>query len=341
MTPLETQLSGASPSGPASPSGGADVADRRPVAGILVGHQELVRVAALAILIAIGTILRPSFISEHSVMSVLLPAAPLACLATAEAFVMIRGKLVDLSVGATASACALVAVSLSSHGVLLAIVVPLLLGAVIGAINGVGVGVFRGNPIIITLGMGSVVGAVALGRSGGNSETLHSGLLESFGGGSVAGVPDPVIAVALILVATSVLFTTGRWGRLLRLGGDSEEAFASSGRQPVTGTILAFVLAGVFSALGGVVLASYVGTLDFSVASNETLPAVAGAVIGGVSLFGGEGSPWQAGFGAVLLGFLTSVLLVAGLSPYQEEIVEGVLVVAIVYVTERLLVIRR
>ncbi|WP_249019157.1 ABC transporter permease [Conexibacter sp. S30A1] len=270
-------------------------------------------------------------------MSVLLPAAPLAALATAEAFVMIRGKFVDLSVGVTASAAAVLAVSVSPHGTIPAVLAALAVGATIGLANGIGVGVFRGNPIIVTLGMSSVVGAITLAASGGSSSTLSPGMLNNFGTASLAGIPEVVLAVALILIVTAWWFAVSRWGRMMRLAGDSELGFRVSGGRPVAGTIVAFVLAGLFSAVAGILLASYVQTLDFTIAANDTLPAIAGAVIGGVSLFGGEGSPWRAGFGAVLFGFLTSVLLLAGLSPYQEEIVEGVLVVTIVYLTEKLL----
>lgn len=310
---------------------------RNPAGAFALRHRESARVLALVLLIAVGAAIRPGYLTEHSMVSVLLPAAPLAALATAEAFVMIRGKFVDLSVGVTASAAAVLAVSVSPHGTIPAVLAALAVGATIGLANGIGVGVFRGNPIIVTLGMSSVVGAITLAASGGSSSTLSPGMLNNFGTASLAGIPEVVLAVALILIVTAWWFAVSRWGRMMRLAGDSELGFRVSGGRPVAGTIVAFVLAGLFSAVAGILLASYVQTLDFTIAANDTLPAIAGAVIGGVSLFGGEGSPWRAGFGAVLFGFLTSVLLLAGLSPYQEEIVEGVLVVTIVYLTEKLL----
>lgn len=317
---------------------GFDSAARpRRLANFAVRHRESLRVVALVVLIAIGTVIRPGYLTEHSLMSVLLPAAPMAALATAEAFVMIRGKLVDLSVGVTASAAAVLVVALSQDGTILAVAIALAAGMAVGLVNGIGVGLLRGNPIIVTLGMSSLVGAITLGATGGASHTLSPGLLNNFGNGSLLGVPDAVILIAAVLGGASWWFAVSRWGRLLRLGGDNEAGLEVSGRQPMIGTVGAFVLSGLFSALAGIVLASYVQTLDFTVAANDALPAISGAVIGGVSLFGGEGQPWRAGFGAVLFGFLTSVLLLAGLSPYQEEIVEGVIVVAVVYVTERLL----
>lgn len=294
------------------------------------------RILILGALVLVGAAVRPAFASLHSIDSILLSVAPLAAMATGEAFVMIRGKLVDMSAGVVASICAVTTVVLSPHGTAVAVAAGLGLGVLIGAVSGTAVGVFRGNPIIVTLGMSSIVGAIDLGFTGGKTETLSSGLLARMGSATLGSIPMPVVVCVVVIAVTSVWFARSRVARVLKLSGDSESAIVHSAQGTVWSTVLAFALMGLFSAFGGVLLASYVGNLDFSVAASSTLPAIAGAVIGGVSLFGGEGTVWQAAIGSVILGFLTSVLLVLGFSPYQEEIVEGLLVVLVVFGSDRL-----
>jgi ribose/xylose/arabinose/galactoside ABC-type transport system permease subunit len=269
-------------------------------------------------------------------MSVLLAVAPVAALSTAEAFVMIRGKFCDLSVGATASAAAVVAVWLSPHGALISLLGALCVGLAVGLVNGFAVGVLNGNAIIVTLGMASVVSALDLGISGGRNLSVSNGSLSKIGSSLVAGVPLPVIITVVVVVVASIWFSRARWGRQLVLAGDNERAALIAGVSVRRSTVFVFVLCGCFSAFGGYILATYVGNLNFTVEASAALPAIAGTVLGGISLFGGAGQPWHALLGAVLLGYFNTVLLVLGLSPYQEEIVEGLLVIAVVYLTERI-----
>lgn len=294
------------------------------------------RFVALAVLLAAGAVVRPSFLAEHSLMSVLLAVAPVAALSTGEAFVMIRGKFCDLSVGATASAAAVVAIWLSPHGAVVALLGALAVGLAVGLVNGFAVAVLNGNAIIVTLGMASVVSAIDLGVSGGRNLSVSNGQLSNIGSSSVAGVPLPVIITAVVVVTASIWFSRAQWGRHLALAGDNERAALIAGVSVRRSTMFAFVLCACFSAFGGYILATYVGNLNFAVEASAALPAIAGTVLGGISLFGGAGLPWYALLGAVLLGYFDNVLLVLGLSPYQEEIVEGLLVIGVVYLTERI-----
>ena len=300
-------------------------------------HPGLLRIVILLIVVLLGAFERTRFLSESSLVSVLLASSAIALLATGESFVMIRGKFVDLSVGATASAGAVVAALLADRGLLITVVGVVGVGVVIGLVNGTAIAMFQGNSIIVTLGLASVIGAVSLGGTGGKSLTIPQGTLSRLGATSLGGIPVPIIFTFLLIVITSIYFSHSRWGRSLALSGDNELAVRNSGQRIVSSTFVAFILCGVFSALGGLVLASYVGTLDFSIGASLALPAIGGAVIGGVSLFGGQGLPWQAGIGALILGFIESLLLVFGFSTYQEEIIEGLLIIGIVFATERLL----
>ena len=283
--------------------------------------------------------MRPSFLAEHSLMSVLLAVAPVAASSTGEAFVMIRGKFCDLSVGATASAAAVVANPGFRHmeQSSLSWARCLLLAWPWASRNGFAVSVLNGNAIIVTLRDGLCVSAIIWESSGGRNLSVSSGQLSNIGSDLVAGVPLPVIITAVVVVTASIWFSHAQWGRHLALAGDNERAACIAGVSVRRSAILAFVLCACFSAFGGYILATYVGNLNFTVEASAALPAIAGTVLGGISLFGGAGSPWYALLGAVLLGYFDNVLLVLGLSLYQkEEIVEGLLVIGVVYLTERI-----
>ena len=168
------------------------------------------RFVALAVLLAAGAVVRPSFLAEHSLMSVLLAVAPVAALSTGEAFVMIRGKFCDLSVGATASAAAVVAIWLSPHGAVVALLGALAVGLAVGLVNGFAVAVLNGNAIIVTLGMASVVSAIDLGVSGGRNLSVSNGQLSNIGSSSVAGVPLPVIITAVASMAAGMVQSNER-----------------------------------------------------------------------------------------------------------------------------------
>ena len=295
----------------------------RPVVPLLV----LLGILALAF---IG--LNPRTNITEWVASTLRAAIPLAILAGCQTIVMLTGGI-DLSVAATASMSAFVAASLlEQQGLAVAIIVPLVIAVIIGAINGVGTGVFRVHPLIMTLGMGLVV----FGAS--NAWQLltvrtSSGVppeIRSIGSATVLGfVPVSLlvfIPVALIIVIG--LRRTG-YGRLLYAIGDNPIAARLSGARSWQVLVVLYAISGVLAAIAGYLISGFTNVASVTLADSYLLPSVAAAVIGGTSIFGGRGGYTGTIVGALILTVATSLLFSLGFPEAVRQILFGLLIVLV------------
>jgi ribose transport system permease protein len=268
----------------------------------------------LAVLIATLHMVRPGIINEGWVASWIRFAIPLAILAACQTLAMLTGGI-DLSVGAVASMAAYVmATQAPIHGPWIAIAVALGAAALVGLVNGIGIGVFRVHPLIMTLAMILVVSGLAtvyfitMVATGVRvpAEMLWLGQQNAFG-----FLPHSLLLfVPLAVIILLILRRTG-FGRLLYAIGDNEMAARLSGVRVWQVLITLYVLSAVLAAVAGLLFAGALNTASTQLVNNYLLPSVAAAVIGGTSIFGGRGGYGGSIVGALILGVLTTLLTVA------------------------------
>jgi ribose/xylose/arabinose/galactoside ABC-type transport system permease subunit len=121
-------------------------------------------------------------------------------------------------------------------------------------------------------------------------------------------------------------------GRYIYAVGGTEKASVLSGINVVTGKILVFVICGMLSSLAGIILASRMGSAQATGGAEWTLPAIASAVIGGVSLSGGKGKIYGAIIGSALMGIINNILVLLHISSYWQTLISGLIVLGAVMI---------
>ena len=286
----------------------------------------------LAILVVAFIGLNPRTNVTEWIASTLRAAVPLAILAGCQTLVMLTGGI-DLSVAATASMAAFVTASLLDQlGLAVAILVPVVIAVVIGAINGIGSGVFRVHPLIMTLGMGLVVFGAANAwqlLTVKTSSGVPAGI-RFIGSATVAGFL-PVSLVVFVPVAAVILIGLRRtgYGRLLYAIGDNPIAARLSGARSWQVLVVLYAISAVLAAIAGFLISGFTNVASVSLADSYLLPSVAAAVIGGTSIFGGRGGYSGTIVGALILTVATSLLYSLGFPEAVRQILFGLLIVLV------------
>ncbi|MEA2247942.1 MAG: rhamnose transport system permease protein [Solirubrobacteraceae bacterium] len=295
--------------------------------------RELGIVVALAILIGVTAAMEPRFIQADSLRNLALNAAIFAILAAGQTLVIIT-RNVDLSVGSVLGLAAFMAGDLlSSHPGLPIPVVMLLgmgLGGACGLLNGTLVTFGQVPALVVTLGtLYAFRGLAFLWTSGRqvNAETLPDSFL-NLGTGSVLGIPAlALIAIVVVLVVGQAL-RDFRPGRELYAIGSNPEGARLAGVRSDRRVLTAFILSGALAGLAGVLFTARFGTVDATAGNGYELTVIAAAVVGGVAIFGGVGSVYGAALGALLLGTITSSLIVLKVEAFWQQAAIGALLLA-------------
>ena len=289
-------------------------------------------IALLALLVVILGLVKPDIIKPGWVGVTLRAAIPLAILAACQTLTFLTGGI-DLSVGAVASMSGFVVATLvGPQGLGVALLVALVIAALVGFLTGVGVGVFRVHPLIMTLGMGLVVLGLAnvwqlvmVKTGSGVPDVLRwlgSGLsFDMLPNGLLVFVP----LAALILL---LLRSTG-YGRLLYAVGDNPVAARLSGARSWQVLTVLYMLSAVLAAIAGFLYSGLSNVASVTLVDTAVLPSVAAAVIGGTSIMGGRGGYAGTIVGALILTVLTSLLSALGFPEAVRQILFGSIIVAV------------
>ena len=287
----------------------------------------------LAILVLAIEAADPGIISPEWTGVIVRASIPLAILAGCQTLTMLTGGI-DLSVAAIGSMAGFVTATLvhSPGGVAEGIIVALVAAALAGLLTGIGVGVFRVHPLIMTLGMSFVV----LGLS--NVWQLQMvqtgagvpGQLRWIGSSTLAQVVpySLLVFVPLTFLILLGLRRTG-YGRLLYAIGDNPVAARLSGTRSWQVLIVLYVISAVMAGIAGLLISGLTNTASVSLVDTSLLPAVAAAVIGGTSILGGRGGFGGTIVGALILTVLTALLTVLGLPEPTRQVVFGSIIVVV------------
>lgn len=285
-------------------------------------------------LLIIGELVSPGFAAYGQILSMLRVAAFLGIIAAGQTIVILSGgEGIDLSVGKVATFAAIIAARVieGQDGMILAgVVIALLCAAAVGFVNGVGITFLRIPPLVMTLGMIGVVQGIILIYTGGQPAGRAAPLMTQIvTGRTIFGIPG-VLWIWLVigaLVIYGLRRTTLGW-RLYALGSNREAAHLSgiNVRRNVIGV---YMLSSVLAAIGGIFLMSYTQTVFLNLADGYMLPSIAAVVIGGTTLAGGIGGYAGTAVGAIVLTILQSLLTTLQLGGAGRQIVNGLVLLAL------------
>jgi simple sugar transport system permease protein len=304
--------------------------------------RGLALLPVLGLAFVVGAISSPTFLTERNMLNLLQQSSELAVVVAALSVILIAGKF-DLSLESTFGLAPMVAAwlitaeSLGGSGVglspVLAILLVLVIGAVVGLVNAMLIVKLGLNAFIVTLAMLILLRGLTLGITSGT--TLYN-FPETFiwlGSADVLGVPASILFALLVYVAVGLFLRFHRVGRAIYAIGGNAEAARAAGIRVDRILIGVFVVGSILAAIAGLMLTGRIASVTANQGSNLIFSAFAAAVIGGVSLDGGRGRIVGALTGVLLLAVISNILTLSQVPTFWIDASYGAIIVISLVIT--------
>jgi ribose transport system permease protein len=295
--------------------------------------QDLPLLIVLLAMIGIVSWFHPAYASHDSLVNLARNASYFGTMAFGMVF-LLSMREIDLSVGAIYGLSILAAAKLMEHGVdpWVAAGLSLVVGLLLGAVNGIIANVLKVQTIIVTLGTLSMYAALSLILAGDTTVVdlpLGSSFFTSYGGGW-AGVPTSVWMALGVGVSCQILYRSTRFGYRVRAIGSNPEAARLAGISIARTRLEALMLQGFICALIGTATLAYIEAADPNTGQGYELSVIAAAIIGGTALSGGSGSIPGAMIGALIISTISTGLVQFGISADWGDFATGAVIIAAV-----------
>lgn len=293
---------------------------------------EVVQDLGLLIVIAIGAIVlsifSPVFLSRLNIENLLFSSTIIAVIAIGESFVILVAGI-DLSVGAVLALSSVLSVGLVNDfgaPVPVAVIASLGVGALIGLINGINVTLTKIPALIATLAMLTVTRGLAFIYSGGQNIAPVPDFYVTVQATRLFGVPVIILLTLGLGVLAHFVLTRTRFGRSVYATGGNPVAARLSGIRTNRVIVTAYTISGVMAALGGVMITARLEAGAATAGQGMELTVISATVIGGVSLFGGEGKIAGVLLGVLLLGLVQNAINLLNVPPNYDYVVSGLVI---------------
>ncbi len=295
----------------------------------------------LLLLVLVMSFLEPGFRTPRNLFNVMRQVSIVGILAVGVTFVILTAGI-DLSVGSMLAFAGIVCASVAKGTrellaggvtdpggirVLYAVLAALAVGFLIGAFQGALVARIGIPAFIVTLGGLTAWRGATLLWSGGQPISSFSPDFTFWGQGFIGPVPVPVVIFLLLVLVAHIVLKFTQYGRWIYAVGGNPEAARLSGLNVVMLTTSVYVISGLCAGLGGFLQTSRLSSAEQTAGQGYELDAIAAVVIGGTSLFGGQGGVIGTLIGALLVGVIKNALVIRNVNPYIQPIVIGAIIV--------------
>ncbi|KGQ70470.1 sugar ABC transporter permease [Chelonobacter oris] len=308
---------------------------------------------ALFIILGFFSIMIDGFLNPSSLIIMMKHISINALLALGITFVIITAGI-DLSIGAILGFCGMIAGYMISKGIILPmfgiaifpsiwLIIPavLLIGALIGALNGWIITRYNVAPFICTLGTMYIIRGAAMLTSGGetfpglsgNPQLGNTGF-EQIGAGSLLGIPYAIWLMFIVAGIIAYIAKRLPFGRHVYAIGDNEKAAELSGIKVTNTKIWVYTISGLCAALAGIVVTSQLVASHPATGTAFEMNAIAAVVLGGTSLAGGRGTIGGTLVGAFVIGILADGLVMMGVSEFWQMVIKGIVIIVAVVVDQ-------
>lgn len=298
--------------------------------------SELTTVIALIILMAVITIINSNFLTANNLLNLLLQVTSNALIAFGMTFVILTGGI-DLSIGSILALSSALTAGLLGSGmpVTLAILISLILGCILGMMNGLLISYGKLAPFIVTLATMTIFRGATLVYTNGNPIT--KGLSDTFlfqflGQGYIVGIPFPVIIMFIVFIVLYVLLHKTAFGKSVYAIGGNEKAAYISGVKLNKVKIIIYSISGIMASISGLIITSRLSSAQPTAGASYEMDAIAAVVLGGTSLSGGKGRILGTLIGALIIGVLNNGLNIIGVSAFWQQVVKGVVILIAVLI---------
>ena len=295
---------------------------------LLIKYKSLVGLLAL---IAIVSVLSPSFLSTKNIFNILRQTSVNGIIAAGMTFVILTGGI-DLSVGSILAISGAICASILVNGqnIVIAVLAALLVGAMVGFLNGFIITKGKLQPFIATLATMTILRGLTLVYTDGKPITLGSGELAlnfgQIGGGKILGIPTPALIMILVFLVCAYVLKNTKMGRYTYALGSNEEATKLSGLNTDKIKIAVYTLSGILASIAGIIITSRLFSAQPTAGDGYELDAIAAVVLGGTSLTGGKGKITGTIIGALIIGVLSNALNILDVSSYYQMMVKGAVI---------------
>lgn len=302
--------------------------------------QSLIALFILCLVISLSS---DKFMTSANVWNVMRQISVNICISTGMTLVVLTAGI-DLSVGSVLALCGAVTAGLLKNGIeipavnlyigftlLGATVAGLLAGFLLGRFNGWAITKFKVPPFVATLAMLTIARGLTMLWTKGFPITELSENFTYLGTGWLLGIPLPVWISGAIVLITVMITNKTKLGRYIYAIGGNESAATLSGINTKKIKMAVYTIAGVLSAIGGLLVTSRLNAAQPNAGTGYELDSIAAVVIGGTSLSGGRGSVAGTVLGAVIIGVLNNGLVLLNVSPFWQQVVKGfVILIAVI-----------
>jgi ribose transport system permease protein len=300
----------------------------------LLRNQTFILFLTIVGLVLVVGLLSPYFLTLTNLVNILQQIAVVGIITVGSTIVILSGGL-DISVGTviSLSACVTAVLVGKGAGVALAVLAGFATAVLCEFLNGVIISTTRCIPIIITLGMMSVYQGLALLVTGGYTHNMQ-GTFQFLGRGTLLSLlPVPVLVLVAINILAFLILKYTKFGRRIYVLGANENAAYVSGIKIITNKILVYTVHGVTAGIAALVLVSRIGSAIAVMGTGYELRSIAAAVIGGVSIMGGEGTILGAFLGVTLLGLISNALNILNVPSSFQNVALGIVIVLAVIIS--------
>ena len=298
--------------------------------GLLFYMKELTLVIVLFVLLLLFYCFAPKFMTIENIKNILVQNAYIIVSSIGMAFVIIGGGI-DLSVGYQISLVGVIttiSIQWFHLPVWCSVLIGLMIGTLLGAINGFLSVKLQVHPMVITLATMAIYQGISYIIT--NSNSIY-GLPDSFkfiGQGKILGIPVSIIITVIVLIGATFFLSKTYPGRYIYALGGNGEAARLSGVNTSAMRVISFAICGFFVAVASILLVSRSGSMNSSVGAGTEFTCITAAVLGGVSMAGGEGKVWKVCVGAIILGVLSNGMQFVGLGVYPQYVAKGIILMA-------------
>ncbi|GGM71773.1 ABC transporter permease [Dactylosporangium sucinum] len=313
----------------------APATSRRRAVPRLARMRDLTLVPAIIVLLIVGALIDPVFLSRDNLVNVLQQQTELSLLVLAETLILIGGRF-DLSLESTVGLAPALGVALvipaASNGIgtewpyALAVPICLLVGLLVGALNGLLILRFGLSAFIVTLGMLITLRGLQIGITGGQSVFEVPPSVLYLGNTAWLGLPLSIWICAALFAAGIAALGWFRHGRAVYAIGGNVDAARAAGIRSNRVMWIVFMVAGLLAALAGLLMTGRLGSVAAAQGDGMIFQVFAAAVIGGVSMDGGKGTLFGALCGVLVLGLINNILTLAGVSAQWIQAVYGLII---------------
>jgi ribose/xylose/arabinose/galactoside ABC-type transport system permease subunit len=285
----------------------------------------------LGLIVVAASLSVPGFFTADNIANIVRQSSVLVLLALGQTFVIVAGML-DLSVGSLVSLVVVLSAS-SSAGGSEALPIALGVGLASGLVTGSLVNFLRINPLVLTLGMMTIINGIVFVYTE-QSIGAPATWLVSLANGNVAGIPAVLPLVIIVAAVCHGLLQHTRFGLHLQATGGSDENARHAGIRTNRIVVVSFIANGLLAAVAGLILLGRIGTGYPNAGSGLELDAIVAVVLGGTSLAGGRGSMITSALAAVVLSLVSNILNLLEISAFVQMTAKGLIVLSVVLLNQ-------